>query len=149
MQILLLTPDNAGLLQNVGPDVFDHPVDASHLAAFLSDPRHIMYLAVDTGVVVGMASAVEYFHPDKPPQLWINEVGVASTHRRRGAGRALVAALVQAGRERGCVFAWLGTDADNHPAQHCFGSVAGVETAQPFLLYEWDLDDPDERSEAC
>jgi ribosomal protein S18 acetylase RimI-like enzyme len=87
-----------------------------------------------------MASAVEYFHPDKPPQLWINEVGVALSHRKRGIGRQLVQELVASAKDRGCVYAWLGTNTDNVAAQACFSSVPEVETPQPFLLYEWELE---------
>lgn len=141
VDLRLLTPDNTELLERIGPDVFDHPIDADQLQAFVDDERHIMIVAVDGDTIVGMASAVEYFHPDKEPQLWINEVGVASTHRSKGLGRRLVTALLDAARDRGCVFAWLGTDVDNSAAQACFGSVAGVETPQPFLLYEWKLND--------
>ena len=99
-----------------------------------------MVVAVDNATVIGMASAVEYFHPDKQPQLWINEVGVASTHRNQGIGRRMVQALLQAATERGCTFAWLGTDIDNEAAQACFRSVAEAEKPQPFLLYEWSLE---------
>ena len=100
-----------------------------------------MVVAVDNDTVIGMASAVEYFHPDKQPQLWINEVGVAATHRKRGIGRRMVQALLEVANERGCTFAWLGTDIDNEAAQACFGAVPEVEKPQPFLLYEWDLED--------
>ena len=100
-----------------------------------------MFVAVDESLVVGMASAVEYFHPDKQPQLWINEVGVALTHRRQGIGRRMVQALLEEAEQRGCVFAWLGTDIDNKPAQACFGSVADAEDPQTFFLYEWELQD--------
>ncbi len=130
---------NADLLRHVAPDVFDNPIEAPELQKFLDDPRHIMMLAVDDNTVVGMASAFEYFHPDKKQQLFINEVGVAPTHRRRGIGRDLVAALLDEARTRGCVFAWLGTDVDNRPAQACFASVTGVASPEPFLLYEWDM----------
>jgi aminoglycoside 6'-N-acetyltransferase I len=88
-----------------------------------------------------MASAVEYFHPDKSPQLWINEVGVAPTHRRRGIGRALVLELVAEAESRGCICAWLGTDSDNESGKACFSSIPGVSAPQAFLLYEWDLED--------
>ena len=141
VSIQRLTPDNAGLLKVVGPEVFDHDVDPRYLAAFLDDPRHVMFIAVEKQTVIGMASAVEYFHPDKPPQLWINEVGVASTRRNREIGRKLVAALIDYAKDAGCVFAWLGTAADNAEAQACFASVAGVKAPQPFLLYEWDIED--------
>jgi aminoglycoside 6'-N-acetyltransferase I len=39
---------------------------------------------VQDGLVVGMASAFEYFHPGKPPQMFVNEVGVTPAHQRRG-----------------------------------------------------------------
>ena len=139
VDIRRLGRETAGLLQRVGPDVFDHPIDPLQLQAFLDDDRHIMMIAVDDDTVIGMASAVEYFHPDKEPQLWINEVGVASTHRRQGIGRRLVVALLEAARERGCESAWLGTNIDNEIAQACFGSVANGGKPQPFLLYEWDV----------
>jgi ribosomal protein S18 acetylase RimI-like enzyme len=140
IEILLLSKANAELLKDIAPDVFDYVVNQQYLAAFISDPRHIMYIAVDNKVVVGIASAVEYFHPDKPPQLWINEVGVALSHRNRGIGRQLVQALVTSAKDSGCIYAWLGTNTDNFAAQACFGSVPGVETPQPFLLYEWELE---------
>ena len=141
VDIHLLSSENSELLERVGLEVFDNPIDAVQLQTFLDDDRHIMFVAVNNDMVVGMASAVEYFHPDKRPQLWINEVGVASTHRKRGIGRRLVEALLNVANDRGCVFAWLGTEIDNKPAQSCFGSVPAVEEPQPFLLYEWDLED--------
>ena len=139
VEVHLLRLENATLLERLAPDVFDNAIDADQLAMFLKDPRHIMFVAEDQGTVVGMASAVEYFHPDKKPQLWVNEVGVASTHRRLGIGRSLVSAVLDEAEGRGCVFAWLGTDIDNEAAQACFGSVPDGEKPQNFLLYEWDL----------
>ncbi|NEQ50910.1 MAG: GNAT family N-acetyltransferase [Leptolyngbya sp. SIO3F4] len=140
IEIVSLSHCNKELLNNIAPEVFDYEINSQYLADFLDDPRHIMYLAVDERVVVGMASAVEYFHPDKPPQLWINEIGVTISHRRRGIGRQLVQALVLYAHERGCAYAWLGTDIDNVAAQACFSSVPDVEKPQSFLLYEWELD---------
>ena len=121
--IHLVSSENSEILDRIGADVFDDPIDTPQLYAFLDDMRHIMFVAVHEETVVGMASAVEYFHPDKNPQLWINEIGVASTHRRLGIGRSLVKALLAEAKARGCVSAWLGTDIDNESAQACFGSV--------------------------
>lgn len=140
VNIELLTSANCDVLNRIGSEVFDEAIDPKYLKLFVDDPRHIMYLAVDENTVVGMASAVEYFHPDKAPQLWINEVGVASTHRRKGIGRMLVETMIDAAEERGCIYAWLGTDTNNTPAQACFSSVKDVEIPQSFLLYEWDLE---------
>ncbi|MDX1480374.1 MAG: GNAT family N-acetyltransferase [Woeseiaceae bacterium] len=134
-----VTAAKRALLEHVADEVFDHAIDPQALSAFLDDPRHLLVVAVSADVVVGMASAFEYFHPDKRPQIFINEVGVAPDYRRRGIGRQLVAMLLDAGRERGCVYAWLGTAADNAEGRACFGSVPGVGEPEPFLLYEWKL----------
>jgi ribosomal protein S18 acetylase RimI-like enzyme len=133
-----LTRSTAGLLATIAPDVFDHSIRADSLAAFLGDPRHVMFLAEEDGVVIGMGSGLDYFHPDKPPHFFINEVGVSPLHQRRGIGRALVEALLDEARRRGCTFAWLGTDLTNVGGNACFSKVPGVEPAQPFNLYEWD-----------
>ena len=96
-------------------------------------------LAVESEQVVGMASAVEYFHPDKPGQLWINEIGVAPEFRNHGIGRKLIGRLHQEGRARKCECAWLGTEKTNLAANKCFSAVEPVEPPQPFILYEWEL----------
>lgn len=91
-----------------------------------------MAVASIDGPVVGMASAVRYVHPDKPPQLWVNEVGVAPSHRSQGIARKLMRALFDRGRECGCTEAWLGTEEINHAARRMYAAVAGKE--EPFDL---------------
>lgn len=142
-ETVFLTDATRGLLSRIAPEVFDHAIAPEQLQRFLDDPRHLMLLATDGDTVVGMASAFEYFHPDKVPQLFVNEVGVTPSHRRRGIGRALVQSLLDEAKRRGCTGAWLGTGQDNLAGQACFGSVPDGEAPQPFLLYEWDLTDPD------
>jgi ribosomal protein S18 acetylase RimI-like enzyme len=139
--IVRVSRANAALLDRVADDVFDEPIRPAWLTAFLDDPRHVMFVAVADGAVVGMTTGFEYFHPDKPPQLFINEVGVAPSHQRRGLGRRLTEALIEEARRRGCVYAWLGTATDNAPAQACFASIPDGAAPQSFLLYEWDLED--------
>jgi ribosomal protein S18 acetylase RimI-like enzyme len=85
-----------------------------------------------------MASALHYVHPDKAPQLWINEVGVAPSHQRRGVARRLMEAMLAHGRALGCTEAWLGTEEDNLPARRLYEATGGV--AEPFVLYAFSLD---------
>src|SRR5262245_41020080 len=114
IEIILLGPQEAGVLANVAPDVFDDPIDVPRAHEFLTDPRHHLAVAVEDGVVVGFVSAVHYVHPDKPrPELWINEVGVAETHRGRGLATRLLRAVFEAARRLGCVEAWVLTDRAN------------------------------------
>ena len=137
IEVRLLGPADGAVLERVADGVFDGPVDSRWSAAFLADPRHHLVVALDDGVVVGMASALDYVHPDKAPQLWINEVGVAPSHHRRGIARRLMEAMLALGRTLGCTEAWLGTEDENVPARALYEATGGV--AEPFVLYAFPL----------
>lgn len=138
--IRILGPDDASVLERVAEDVFDNPVDPRWSAAFLADPRHIIAVAIEDDVVIGMATGVEYFHPDKPPELWVNEVGVAPTHHGRGIGKQVLGALLERGRERGCRQAWVLTSHDNTPARRLYNALGGVDSDESVLMIDFDLD---------
>lgn len=139
IEIVLTGRGEIALLDRVADGVFDHPVQEQWARSFLDDARHHLVVAIDDGVVVGMASAVDYVHPDKAPQLWINEVGVAPTHQRRGIGRRLLDALLAHGRTLGCTEAWLGTEEDNVAARRLYESAGGKP--EPFILYSFPLEE--------
>jgi len=125
---ILLSGDEP-VLMNVAAEVFDNPIDPDLTKEFLADPRHHLAVAIDDGLVVAFASAVHYIHPDKPPQLWINEVAVAPTHRRRGLGKSVLQALFEVGRAHRCTEAWVLTDRLNIAAMALYSSVGGTEGA--------------------
>ena len=125
IEIKVLAGGDEEILLNVAPEVFDHPVNLEWTKEFLGDPRHHIVVVIDDGVVVGFASGVHYLHPDKPPQLWINEVGLAPTHRRRGLGKAVLQALLEVGRANKCVNVWVLTDDGNPAAMALYASVGG------------------------
>lgn len=135
--VRVLRPDEAGVLDDVAPDVYDNDVDPRWSAEFFADPRHHIAVALDGGQVVGFASGVRYVHPDKPPELFINEVGVAPTHQGRGLARRLMRALMDHGQSLGCVQAWVCTDHDNVAANRLYASVGGVP--EEFVLYAFRL----------
>jgi GNAT superfamily N-acetyltransferase len=126
VEIKILSRDDESLLLNSAPGVFDNPVEAQLAWEFLQDARHHIAAAVENGQVVGFASAVHYLHPDKRPQLWINEVTVAPTHRQQGLGKALLTALFDVGRQLGCTEAWVLTDRPNQPAMRLYSSLTNV-----------------------
>ena len=129
IEIRILQRHDEGVLQRVAPELFDRPINPELTKEFLADPRHHMAVAIDAGVVVAFASGVHYVHPDKPPELWINEVAVAATHRRRGLGRAVVQALLEVGRARHCTCAWTLTYRGNTAARALYASAGGEEGA--------------------
>ena len=139
VEIRLVGADDAALLERVAADVFDGPIDPRWTAQVLADARHHLVLALDAGVVVGMASAVHYVHPDKAPELWINEVGVAPEHRGRHVGRAMLAALLAHARTLGCGAAWVLTDRVNPPAERLYESAGGVAAPPGGKMYTFDL----------
>lgn len=90
--------------------------------------------------MVGVASGVHYVHPDKPPEMWINEVGVAPTHRGRGLGKAIIQVLREHARRLGCRKAWVLTDRTNHVAMRLFASAGGEEAAGDHVMFNFALD---------
>ncbi|MBA4780001.1 MAG: hypothetical protein A2792_18590 [Sphingomonadales bacterium RIFCSPHIGHO2_01_FULL_65_20] len=126
IEVRVLGSDEAQVLAHVAADVFDNPVDPQQTAAFLADPRHHIAVAIDAGQVVGFASGVDYLHPDKPPELWINEVGVAPSHQGQGLGKRLMACLLDHGRTLGCANAWVLTDHGNAAARSLYVAAGGV-----------------------
>lgn len=138
IEVRLLGAKDVSVLERVADDVFDGPVDPKWCSEFFRDARHHLAVAIDDGAVVGMVSAVHYVHPDKAPQLWINEIGVAATHRRRGIGRQLLDTILAHGRTLGCTEAWLGTEETNEPARSLYRGAGGI--SEPFTLYSFRLE---------
>jgi ribosomal protein S18 acetylase RimI-like enzyme len=163
----MLGAEDTSVLEHVADGVFDGAVDHRRTAEFLSDARHHLVVAIDSGdgdrdggrgggrggggghrgvdegVVVGMASAVHYVHPDKGPELWVNEVGVAPSHRRRGIARILLNALSKHGRSLGCEAAWVLTERRNGPAMSLYASLGAREETENVVLFSWELPDPE------
>jgi aminoglycoside 6'-N-acetyltransferase I len=104
-----------------------------------SSQRHHLAVAIDEDRVVGLASAVHYVHPDKAPQLWINEVGVAPPYQGQGIGRRLMERLLDRGRELGCREAWVGTERSNTAVWRLSAAAGGVEEPEDFVIVELDL----------
>lgn len=139
IQIRTLDVGDEAVFERVAPDVFDGPLVGELVNEFLSDVRHHIAVAIDDGTIVGMATAVHYVHPDKPPELWINEVGVASSHRGLGLGKRLLEAVFQRGKQHGCRTAWVLTDGENMPAGRLYASVGGLRAQGRTELYEFHL----------
>ncbi|MEI9993650.1 MAG: GNAT family N-acetyltransferase [Rhizomicrobium sp.] len=137
IEIRMLGPGEEAVLARVAPGVFDHPVDPALAREFLADPRHHIAVALSDGVVVGFASGVDYIHPDKPRELWINEVGTAPSHQRQGIGRQVVAALLGRGRALGCVNAWVLTEDENAAANALYASAGGKTMSSGMMGYEF------------
>jgi ribosomal protein S18 acetylase RimI-like enzyme len=140
--IKILNYNDIDILRNIDPDVFDDALDLQRAEEFLADPRHHLAVAIDDRLVVGFVSAVHYVHPDKPhPEMWINEVSVAETHRRQGLGKRLMNAVLDVGRELGCAEAWVLTDRENTAAMNLYSAVGNPETPSDCVMFSFRLEE--------
>ena len=140
--IKILDRNDVDILKNVDPDVFDNSIDIPRTEEFLTDSRHHLAVAIDDDRVVGFVSAVHYVHPDKArPELWINEVSVAETHRRQGLGKRLMNAVFEVAREVGCTEAWVLTDRENTAAMNLYSAVGHPETPSDHVMFTFRLEE--------
>jgi ribosomal protein S18 acetylase RimI-like enzyme len=141
-EIRVLERGDAAVLAAVADEVFDNPVDPMLAAEFLADPNCHMAVALDGGVVVGFASGVAYVHPDKPRELFVNEVAVAPPWRRRGLARCLLSALLEKAKAAGCEHAWVLTNRSNPAGMGLYSAAGGAEGAdmgQDIVGYDFEL----------
>ncbi|HET8986706.1 MAG TPA: GNAT family N-acetyltransferase [Trueperaceae bacterium] len=143
----LVTAATAHVLERVDVDVFDNPLVPESLSQFLGNPMNHLVVAIvedatgsaNDGIVIGMASAISYVHPDKPLQMFINEVGVADRYRRLGIGIQLVQFLLEHGRHLGCTEAWVATEVGNAAARSLYRATGGREEDERAVVYTYDL----------
>jgi len=62
---------------------------------------------------------------DKPPALYVNEVGVADAWHRRGIGTAIMARLAEVARGLGCAEMFVMAEADDARANAFYASLPG------------------------
>ena len=133
-----VTPANADLLGNLDPDVFDHAIQPDMLAAYLADPRHGMFVAVDAGVVVGQIRGSVHLQPDRAADLYIDNLGTAPARQRRGVAAAMMKAMLAWGEAQGCTYAWVATETDNEQAKGFY--AAQNLTHDTIAMFALELD---------
>jgi GNAT superfamily N-acetyltransferase len=121
------------------PHLFDEPPHADWTDRFLTaEGHHLLFARVD-GVDVGFVTGVEVAHPDKGTEMFLYELGVDEAARGQGAGSALVAALRDLARERGCYGMWVLTDAENEAATRTYQRAGGSDP-DPQVVLDWTFE---------
>jgi ribosomal protein S18 acetylase RimI-like enzyme len=135
--IRLLTTGDEGVVRELAG--YEEPGDPK---ALLADPRTLMLVAFDGERPVGFVLAHELprRHGDRS-KLFVYEVDVIESYRRRGIGSALLARLARFARERGIRTGFVLTEPDNGPANALYRSAGGATdtvTVQWAFSYEDD-----------
>ncbi len=135
VEVRLLGSNDGHVFENVAMGVFDDSIEERLTAEYLSNEHNHIAVGIDDGCIVGFASGIDYIHPDKPRQLWINEVGVAASYQRRGIGRAVVASLLERARIIGCTEAWVLTEENNGAARALYRDAGGREAINVIVTF--------------
>ncbi|MEM7700335.1 MAG: GNAT family N-acetyltransferase [Pseudomonadota bacterium] len=132
-----ITAANAGLLDRVAPGTFDHAIDPKRLERYLANPANWMCVAVKDGLVVSMCMCVVHDHPDKPTELFLDEIGTGDDWRQQGAARVLMEKVFERADAEGIEEIWLGTEPDNVAARALYEST-GAKGEEALIYYlEW------------
>ncbi len=134
--IRLLGPGDESLVLSAA-ELFDDPPIPEQTSLFLASERDFLCFAIANGRPVGFVSASVLLHPDKLPHLFINELAIAESHRRRGIATRLIQAVVDLGRERALWPVWVVAESDDDPAQAFYRSLSGA-TERGAVVFEWE-----------
>ena len=127
--------DNASLLNDIAPGVFEAPVREDFLSTCLDNSQQFLIVAVGDGQVVGKAISYVFHFPEKPSEIYIEEIDVAKDWRRQGVASALMQAVGAEGKRRGIAEYWLVTEKDNKGARALYERTA--HNRQKSVWYEF------------
>ncbi|WP_050761381.1 GNAT family N-acetyltransferase [Jannaschia sp. CCS1] len=133
-RVFLAEPHHAPLFDTVHDDVFDGPILPDMLASYLADPKQHIVVAMDGEVMCGMCSGLHHHHPDKRPDMWINELSVAEPWRRRGFATRMIGALRAHGQSLGCIEIWVVADPTDM-AEGVYTSLGWTRTGTRLAMF--------------
>ncbi len=112
--------------------------DETSLKEMMSNPDYVLLIAYDEEMPVGVAIATKLLKPDGEHWLYVDELGVKPSHRKRGIGRSLMEKLLAIAKEWNLHEPWLGTEPDNDAANHLYQSLNPSET-ETFVGYTYKI----------
>lgn len=136
VNVRLLGPDDHGLVMGAG-DLFDAPPISAQTTAVLASERDFLWFAMSGNRPVGFASATSILHPDQPPNLFFNELGVHEDFRRRGVATRLVEAVLAHARRSDIWPVWVLAEGDDAQAIAFYRSLSGLSQAGS-VFFEWE-----------
>ncbi len=116
------------------PDTYgaDRP-DAGYLGELLADPHFIALAAMDgEHVVGGLAAYVLRKFEQRRSEVYIYDLAVAESHRRRGIATALIEALKPIARQRNAWVIFVQADHGDDPAIALYESLGEREEVLHF-----------------
>ncbi len=106
-----------------------------YLRRLLASDSFVALAALDADIVVGALAAYELHKFERErSEIYIYDLAVAETHRRRGVATALIRRLQEIGAERGAwvIFVQADTEADDEPAIALYTKLGSREDVLHF-----------------
>jgi aminoglycoside 3-N-acetyltransferase I len=115
-------------------ETYQHAVPSDdYLARLLSKPHFIAVVAMAGDEVVGGLAAYELdkFEQDRR-EIYIYDLAVAASHRRRGIAKRLIHELGKIASDRDVYVMFVQADLTDAPAIALYGSLGAAQTAHHF-----------------
>jgi GNAT superfamily N-acetyltransferase len=132
-----LSPGDEAEAERFG-EAFDATVELDLAARYLADERHHLVVAYVDERPAGVATSTEILRPDKPPELFLNELVVIPAFRRRGVAGALLAEIKRLAADRGCIAIWVLTEEDNDGGMATYRAAGGRRVEGSTVMFEID-----------
>ena len=139
MQARVLQIGDELLLIAAAEAMEDDPPSPERARALLADPCFVAVVALEGGALIGFTFG--HVLPQLTrTALLIYSVDTAEAHRRKGAARAMIAALRALSAERGYYEMWVPTNASNDAAMALYASCGGSRDNPDDVIFAFPIE---------
>ena len=136
LDIRLARPDDAQAIHLILQETWGESLLFDVFMDHISSPEHQVFVAMDSGEVLGFLSA---FLVPNPVRRWeIDLIIVRSKSQGKGIGTSLIEEALTYGSHLGVHWAKASIRIDNYASQRAFSKVGFVTDAQVRSLFLWD-----------
>jgi aminoglycoside 3-N-acetyltransferase I len=136
MKIRRLVPEDVNIGIAAIQNIKCAQTNSGVVAQFLKRPDQYFIAAIKEDQPIGFALAYELERIDRPhPMLFLYEIGVIETHRRRGVATAMIESLKEICRERGAFKIFVIAAASNSAALRLYDSTFGDAGRRESVVY--------------
>lgn len=140
LRIVRIGPADTVRVAEKARPLLDGPADPVALRRYLSDRRNYFLVAWDGEVAVGFLRATALGQIlTRRPQMFLYEISVAESHRRRGVGRRLVERLLRFSRARHFDEVFVFTDPANRAAVGLYRATGATTETPGDRMYVYPL----------
>lgn len=118
-----------------------HTPTAPHLSRLLRNPDAYLFVHVEGDCPVGYLLAFRFDRLDRDASMvYLYDICVSPSHRRRGIGRSLVQGLKGCLADTDAAEIWVGTSVDNEAARALFSVTGAVAVSEQYVEFIYPRD---------